>query len=383
MNLETLDIIIESLPLCAAFLFAINFFFNKGVKVRSNEYLGLFFLAFVLVQIFLVFSGLTDDKYGKLLLPLIVGGSLIIPPSMYFYVNSLIIAGKKINANRHFIIGSFFFIINFIIYSLLIFIDKESPIISPVINYIEFITLYPIIFIFPLLSIYYIYLSFKVLKRHQIDIGDIYSYAEGINLQWVKLFLVGFGCWFIATVLDGFINYGSIENENFIGKHTYDFITTIYIVFVGLKALQQQAFDKVLFNSQIDFKEEVLEEVKAAEENELEDNKYLEIWKRSEEVMSINSPFTDVNLTIYDLARLVETNYKYLSKAIKQSSNQNFVSYINSYRVQESMLLLKNEEYNNYTIEALAEMSGFKSKSAFNTAFKKMTNQTPSEFKRV
>ena len=99
--------------------------------------------------------------------------------------------------------------------------------------------------------------------------------------------------------------------------------------------------------------------------------------------MNTQTPFTNTDLTIYDLAKLANTNYKYLSRAIKQLSNQNFASYINSYRVEEAKRLLKNKEFDNYTIEALAEMSGFKSKSAFNTAFKKITGDTPSHYKKT
>ena len=197
MNLEIFDIVIEGAPLAIAVLFVLNFIFKKGIRQKSNNYLSLFFVSFILVQIFLAFSGLTDDKYGKLLLPLIVGGSLIIPPSMYFYVNSLIFESEKINIKKHLIIGIFFFTLNFIIYSLLILIGRESPVVSIALEYIEYITLYPIIFIFPMLSVYYIYVSFKLIKKHQIDIGNIYSYKEGINLQWVKLFLFGFILWFV------------------------------------------------------------------------------------------------------------------------------------------------------------------------------------------
>ena len=67
MNLEILDIVIEAAPLAIAVLFVLNFIFKKGIRQKSNNYLSLFFVSFILVQIFLAFSGLTDDKYGKLI----------------------------------------------------------------------------------------------------------------------------------------------------------------------------------------------------------------------------------------------------------------------------------------------------------------------------
>ena len=57
------------------------------------------------------------------------------------------------------------------------------------------------------------------------------------------------------------------------------------------------------------------------------------------------------------------------------------MSYINHFRINSAKELLKNAEYEHYTIEAIGGMSGFKSKSAFNSAFKKITGYTPSEYK--
>lgn len=42
---------------------------------------------------------------------------------------------------------------------------------------------------------------------------------------------------------------------------------------------------------------------------------------------------------------------------------------------------LKVEENNRITIEDLAERVGYNSKSSFNKAFKRYTNQTPSQFR--
>ena len=61
---------------------------------------------------------------------------------------------------------------------------------------------------------------------------------------------------------------------------------------------------------------------------------------------------------------------------------QNFVTFINAYRIEYAKNLLNNPEKNNLTIEAIGQGSGFKSKSAFNNAFKKITGINPSDFKR-
>ena len=82
------------------------------------------------------------------------------------------------------------------------------------------------------------------------------------------------------------------------------------------------------------------------------------------------------------MAKMTNTNYKYLSKTINSKTGFNFVSYINKYRVEEAKDQLRDKNLSHYTIEAIGEMCGFKSKSAFNGAFKKITQVTPSVFKK-
>ena len=49
------------------------------------------------------------------------------------------------------------------------------------------------------------------------------------------------------------------------------------------------------------------------------------------------------------------------------------------YRIEEAKRLLK--EKMNYKVEEIAEQVGYNSKSSFNTAFKKITGMTPSEWR--
>ncbi|MBU0488050.1 MAG: helix-turn-helix domain-containing protein, partial [Bacteroidetes bacterium] len=59
---------------------------------------------------------------------------------------------------------------------------------------------------------------------------------------------------------------------------------------------------------------------------------------------------------------------------------KNFKNLINEYRIKESRKLLITKP--NLTIEAIAHDVGFRSKSAFNAAFKLYTGVTPSFFIR-
>ena len=50
--------------------------------------------------------------------------------------------------------------------------------------------------------------------------------------------------------------------------------------------------------------------------------------------------------------------------------------------IEEAKAILKTDLGKKLTIEEIAERVGYNSKSAFNTAFKKHTGMTPTEYKR-
>jgi AraC-like DNA-binding protein len=91
--------------------------------------------------------------------------------------------------------------------------------------------------------------------------------------------------------------------------------------------------------------------------------------------------FTDKNLSISKLALLLNVSQNDLSKIINKS-NSNYNLWINEIRVKYSIDLIKDGFLKNYSVEALAEKSGFKSKNTFYRSFKKYTNTTPISFEK-
>ena len=92
--------------------------------------------------------------------------------------------------------------------------------------------------------------------------------------------------------------------------------------------------------------------------------------------------YLNPQFTIGDCAKELETNRKYISQIINENFKTNFNNFINEYRVKEVRRYLINPEYDNYSLNGIASMSGFHSKTTFNAAFKKFTGITPSYFKK-
>ena len=92
-------------------------------------------------------------------------------------------------------------------------------------------------------------------------------------------------------------------------------------------------------------------------------------------------------ITINDVAKTLQTNSKYLSNAINQIYQKNFTEYVNTYRVKEAMAMLEEQEengkYAHLTIQAIAEEAGFKSRTSFYAAFRRMAGVTPIEYQKM
>jgi AraC-like DNA-binding protein len=99
-------------------------------------------------------------------------------------------------------------------------------------------------------------------------------------------------------------------------------------------------------------------------------------------VMEIEKPYRDGELTLQKLAARLSIAPQHLSQTINERLNQNFTDFVNAYRIEEAKRGLLDPTRKHYSILAIAEESGFNSKSAFNTVFKKHVQMTPSEFRK-
>ncbi|HQP04965.1 MAG TPA: tetratricopeptide repeat protein [Bacteroidales bacterium] len=113
----------------------------------------------------------------------------------------------------------------------------------------------------------------------------------------------------------------------------------------------------------------------------LTDERKQELLKQLNSLMNVEALYLDPEISIERVSESLHVNSKYLSQVINEGLGRNFPLYINELRILESIRILCDRKNDKYSIEAVANMSGFKSKSVFNTAFKKQTGITPSYFR--
>jgi AraC-like DNA-binding protein len=102
-----------------------------------------------------------------------------------------------------------------------------------------------------------------------------------------------------------------------------------------------------------------------------------------ENLLIVRKRFLDSTITLDKVAAELNLSKSHLSRIIHAELGIGFPDYLNSLRVEEAKSYLRHADFENYTLLAIGLEAGFNSKTTFNTAFKKFTSITPSEFRNT
>jgi len=93
-----------------------------------------------------------------------------------------------------------------------------------------------------------------------------------------------------------------------------------------------------------------------------------------------SKPFLNEKIAMAEIAKMINVSTQQISQVVNEKTNLNFNDFVNAFRIEEAKIMLLSNTYLKLTIDAIAQKSGFRSKSAFYVAFKKHTGNTPKEF---
>ena len=113
-----------------------------------------------------------------------------------------------------------------------------------------------------------------------------------------------------------------------------------------------------------------------------DENMLVEINEKLIDIITTQKVFLDEKITLNLLAEQLQTTPHLLSKTINHIQKMHFFDFINLYRIAEAKKILADPNKTHFTIEGIGFEVGFNNKTSFNKAFKKFTEQTPSEFRR-
>lgn len=198
----------------------------------------------------------------------------------------------------------------------------------------------------------------------------IYTIIKNKKERWMLFFIVPYA---ILNLIDevSFIITKSHDNFSFLESYGIIGISAVllYMILFKLVVSPTSVLPKADIKS---YKTSSLSKSKA------------EVYKREFlKLMDKEKPYINSNITVNQVAQRMGIPRQYLSEVLNVYLKSNFQDYMNKYRAEEFVECLKDEKFKNYSIMGIANEVGFKSKSSFNTTFKRIYGVTPSEFKKT
>ncbi len=120
-----------------------------------------------------------------------------------------------------------------------------------------------------------------------------------------------------------------------------------------------------------------------AEIDDADKGAYMRLYARILKVMEENPIIFQPNFSMSELASLLRVTPRAVSRAVNVCHGSNFPQLLNEYRMREVTRLMHDEETGDWTVEAIAEAAGFKSRTSFSRLFKKIIGLTPSEYMKM
>lgn len=340
-------------------------------RLLSNRLLAatLVFFAAGLAEIFLYGSGLALDHPNLAYLGTLVG--LLQAGGLYLYAQALMY--RDFRLRRGHLVHTLLFWVVAAIFLVEYYLQPPEVKLSILMQ-----RDHPGVVRSPLLAVAihavflgYLYATLRALNRFGIGLRRLFSNIENKQLAWLRMLLLGYAA---AWSVSMFYCMAAHLVREAPGAHWVAgagaLIGFAFINVVTVYALRQPGLFSGLAADQLALIEE--EERPGAD---------AELKARLEHHMRQHRPHLNPNLSLEQIARQLRVHPRELSRTINQGLGCNFFEFINGYRLQAAREQLEDAS-NQATILEVMYAAGFNSKSVFNTAFKRSTGLTPSQYRR-
>lgn len=230
---------------------------------------------------------------------------------------------------------------------------------------------------------FYIISIFLILRKYKKIYLENYTNPSTSTYKW----LFQMNCVFLAmhfiTASKNLLRYTASRDVFLWGNILMVVMALCVICWFVMKALNHPELFRGI-NSNLQLTKEFL-----SKENEDITEKTIEVEDKAiasqilalKNYMKEKEPFLDPSLTIQELSNQIDIPVRDLSVLINHHMNLHFFDFVNEYRIEKAMDILKNPSKRELTVLEILYEVGFNSKSSFNTSFKKYTNLTPTAYR--
>ena len=108
-----------------------------------------------------------------------------------------------------------------------------------------------------------------------------------------------------------------------------------------------------------------------------------ELYQKIVDIVIVKKKYKDPNFSSKDLAKLLQTNTRYLSAVVNSRFGMNYSCLLNEYRIKDALRLLADKKNNDKNVEEISTMVGFANRQSFYAAFYRIIGETPSTYRKA
>ncbi len=398
-DLGQYEIAINLMGLSMCLFMALFFFMDSQDKSTTTKSPRRFLSGFLLIYSVTFLDGFLMSSNINYNYPnmhgIFIPTYFLLGPFLYFYVrdtcsvDSYILIRPRL---KHFI-AFFLSILLLIPFFMLPQTEKQlifsKNVISATEAILPWIAIFGILLVHVILLfqvLFYLIQSFRVLMRYFENLKDFFSNIEDNRLGWLRLLMLMLSISWAVYTYEAIIAWPETISDPI--RTVISMIDVGIIYFISFKGLRQNA----VFRDQIN----VTDNESEISANKIDDNtdkkqKYAKsalndadaerIFEKLHCALSDQGIYSDSMLSLRGLSDHTKISSNYISQVINQKTKSHFFDFVNKYRIEAAMSRLADKEEKNSILD-IAYSVGFNSKSTFNSAFKRQTGQTPSEYRK-
>ena len=375
LSIDFQDVLIFCIAQVLVLLFIL---IQKKYRVLPNLFLGF---VFVLLVLHYVYYLLFYNNYfaDNLLLSVGLKSLMILPPTIIYMYVTLVITGYFIFKKKQVVLLFSGFLLSVFIWIILTITFKFGGLSGGQMDRI--VELYRLL-VGEITFFNFLVFTILIYRKLVLYCGRDRGWFKTVfrlsnpRFNWLKVFAV---LMLIHTV----ILFIEVNLNLFLGwpQKWFEWGTTVFLILISYVFLYGIInFPDIIH---IDKRQVGLASPKKYTKPNLDQNQSKELMKSMNQYMEKYKPYLNPDYSMADFSEGIGLSGHLISEVTNGLMKQNFFDYVNNYRIEEFKKLLEDPEKKTDKIMFLAYDAGFNSKTTFNTAFKKFTGQTPSEYRKT